>query len=63
MCTEVADLEVTVGVDEHVPRLQISVQYVSRVDILQPSENLRAVALLIKRGEKAGGREWQWQKW
>lgn len=47
--TKVADLEVAVGVDEEVARLQVPVQHVGRVDEAEPPEDLvdKVLAVLV----------------
>ena len=39
--TEVADLEVAVGVEQQIGGLQVSVQHICGVDVLQPPQQLR----------------------
>ena len=38
--TEIANLELTIGVNEQVARLEITVQHVSTVDVLETAEDL-----------------------
>jgi hypothetical protein len=38
--TKIADLEFAVGVDEEIPRLEITVENVGGVDVLEPAEGL-----------------------
>jgi hypothetical protein len=37
---EIADLELAVGVDQQVTRLEVTVQHVRRVDVLEPAQDL-----------------------
>ena len=48
--TKVRDLDEAVGVDEKVGRLQIAVEDVSRVDVLEPAQDLVREALDVVVG-------------
>ena len=50
--TKVADLELTVGVDEEVARLEVTVQDVGGVDVLEAAEDLVDEGLEVRVGER-----------
>ena len=49
---EVADLELAVGVDEQVARLQVAVEHVGRVDVLEPTQHLVDEGLVVRVGQR-----------
>jgi hypothetical protein len=50
--TEIANLELTVGVDEQVTRLEITMQNVGAVNVLQATENLVDEGLEVSVGQR-----------
>lgn len=49
--TEIANLQLAVGIDEQVAGLEIAVQYVGRMDVLEPAENLVDEGLEVGVGQ------------
>jgi hypothetical protein len=52
---EIANLQLAVGVDEQVARLEIAVQHVGRVDVLEAAQNLVDEGLEVGVGERLAG--------
>lgn len=53
--SKIADLELAVGVDEQVARLEVAVQHVGRVDVLQTAQDLVDEGLEVGVGEGLAG--------
>ena len=53
--TEIANLELAVGINEQVTRLQISVKHVGGVDILETAKNLVDEGLEVSIGKRLTG--------
>jgi len=53
--TEVTNLELAVGIDEEVARLQITVQHVGGVDVLETAEDLVNEGLEMRIGQGLTG--------
>ena len=53
--TEIANLELAIGVNEQVARLEITVQHVSTVDVLETAEDLVNEGLEVRIGQGLTG--------